>query len=415
VTASTVVLLSTLALAKKPPTGPDPDAVAAEEAATCAAGTVEGFRIVTGYATDPDPAQAVQLARADARKQALTTLCSGKSEGRCEIIGRHLDPWKVPYHNPLTQRACFHVGIKRTWIDDDRGDQQAFVRDLGTLAAAIHQAATDRPVALAPVLWARSGCVAGEAADAVHAELRNALGRLGGLTLVPEAGDSAVEIRLSLEPGATGVALTAAAVSPRGAGEVPLPGFSFPDDLFDLGADGGDCRFDDALGLTSGQRRGHTGLVVRMALGTEERRFCEGDRVTPELRVSRPATVKVFSVSRSGTALLVWPPAGETGLVQDRASLGPMDLVLTSTPGDEKLLAVAMPQGEPFAGLQDWTGLCRYPGDFTAGAYPDPAAASAATFSVLAWDDDHCLQRDVRPAGTAEIPPLPACPETWSP
>lgn len=393
--------------APEPAPAPTPDA--------CEAGTVEGFRIHTGFATDPDPDDAISGARADARKQAIEGLCAGKSESRCTAIRRHLEPWRTPHHDPDTGRACAHVGVNRSWIDDDRGDQQALVRDLHALAEAISAVADDRPVALSPVLWKRSGCVAGEAADAVHAELRNALGTVGGVTLLPEARTDAIEVRLSLEPGAGGVALTGEADVPGVAAASALPGATFPDDLFALGDARGDCRFDDALGLVDGRRAGPGGLTVRLTLGTAERRLCEGDRVEPAVSVSRPATVKVYSVARSGVGLLIWPMAGQNGEVDGSASLGPLDLTLSPEGGDEKLVAVAVPRGAPYTGQPDWNGLCAMPGTFDAGSMPTDSAASAATLTVLPWDADTCLARDVASRGAVTLPVLPTCPETWSP
>lgn len=404
-----VLLLVAGASAKKPPpapVGPAPDPYAAREAAACEKDTPENYQVHTGYGPGADAVTAIEEARREARKLALATVCSGKSESRCLVLGRHIEDWKQPFYNPSTQRACAHVAVNRQWLDDDTRDQQALSDALRDLADQAGEKAAGGLLWLEPPLWTSSGCAVGEVGSALLAELRNGLAGGGSVRLARE-GDRASTLQILLDARGDQVVLSASLREPGKAGEVPLKGFSFSADLFDLGAGGGDCRFDQELGLQNGQRVGKDGRTVRLGLpggGT----FCEGDRVEPVVVVDRPSVVRVFSVSRSGKAYLVWPPPGESGRVEQQASLGSFDLVPTPEGGAEKLVAVAAADPAGLGAISSWTAFCEVPA-FGASTTPAATAAGAATLEVLRHDADACLVRGVRRQPAAAIPEVPAC------
>lgn len=400
--------LALAAFARKPPpapVAPAPDPWAAQEAVACEKDTPENYQVHTGYASGADPTTAVEEARRAARKLALESVCSGKSASRCLVLGRHVEDWKQPFHNPSSGRACAHVAIHRQWLHDDTREQQALSDALKALAARAAEQVGQDLLWLEPPLWSSSGCAVGEVGSALVAELRNGLAGVGTVRLAA-SGDRATTMGVSLDARGDQVVLSASLRQPGRSGEIPLPGFSFSADLFDLGPGGGDCRFDQELGLEDGHRVGKDGRTVR--LGVPGATFCEGDRVEPVVVVDRPSVVRVFSVSRSGKAYLVWPPPGETGKVEQHVSLGSFDLVPTPEGGSEKLVAVAAADAAGLGIAAGWSGFCEVPA-FGASTLPASTAAGAATLEVLRFDADACLVRGVKSRPAAAIPQVGAC------
>lgn len=396
---------------KKPPatpSGPDPSAAAlAEEAKACVADVPENYQIHTGYASSADQTSALSGAIADAKRRALDAVCSGKSPTRCEVLARHVEAWKTPYWNPVSGRACAHVGVRRDYLDDDKGDQQRLSAEIARMGADLAGRVGATPLWIDPPTWAQSGCHAGPAAGSMVAELRNALAAAGTVKLATQA-EQAARVRLALDVRATEVVVTADLRTPRSAELTPLQGFTVPGDLFDLHTSSTDCRFDQELGLTAGQRPGSDGRTVRVTIPAEGT-YCEGDTVEPVVVVDRPSKVKVFSVARDGAAYLVWPPPGGDGVVSASASLGSMTLVRSTVEGDEKLVAIAVPVDASFGPSNPWTAFCKAPQVLTSAAWSGAAAAGAATFQVMRHDAATCLRRGVAPTATAALPDAPLC------
>lgn len=399
-----------LAHARKPVPDPAPDPAASakvEEDRACAADVPENYQIHTGYASGEGEAEAIAAALADARARALSTLCSGKSPTRCEILARHVEAWKLPYWNPVTHRSCAHVGVRRDFLDDDQGDQRRLSAEIARLGGDVAAKVGTTPVWIDPPTWTGSGCHAGPAGSAMVAELRNALATAGTVRIAT-ASDAATTVHLALDVRAAEVVVSAHLREKGKPGVLPLVGFTVAGDLFDLHEAGDDCWFDRELGLEAGQRPGRDGRVVRISLPGEGS-YCEGDSIQPQLVVDRPSVVKVFSVARDGTAFLVWPPPGSDGRVASAVSLGDMALVRSTVPGDEKLVAFAVAAGASAGATQSWTAFCRTPSALSASLWPADAAVGAATFEVLAADAPSCVQRRVRPLAPAGIPDAPVC------
>lgn len=407
-----VAALVAAAWAKKPPEpvpapAPDPAALAeAEEAKACAADVPENYQIHTGYAADPDQTEAITGAIEDAHRRVLDAVCSGKSPTRCEVLARHVENWKSPYWNPVSGRACAHAGVRRDYLDDDKGDQQRLAAAIAELGTRIAGKVTT-PLWIDPPTWTTSGCHAGPAGSAMVAELRNALASAGSVKLATQS-DTATRLHLSLDVRATEVVVSADLREPRATTVTPLPGFTVPGDLFELGEARADCRFDQELGLTAGTRAGNDGRTVRITL-PDDGAYCEGDRINPVVVVDRPSRVKVFSVARDGTAYLVWPPPNQDGVVQSTAPLGEMDLFRSTVEGDEKLVAISVPVGGSFGASQNWKAFCKAPAPLTAAAWSPTAAAGAATFVVQRYDAPACLRRGVIQRTMAAMPDVPLC------
>lgn len=393
--------------------GPSPEELAAAAAAAeaaCARDTPENFQIHTGVASDPDEATAVRTAISDARSRAITSLCAGKSAQRCLGLQRHLEGWKTPHYNPHTLKACAHVGVHRKYIDDLEGEQAQLERDVAKLAARIADKTSGRLITLAPPVWATSGCSAGEVGLALTSTLRNDLGT-HGLRLTEEGDRStkAVAVRIKLTPRTPDVVLSADLREPGKPGLLPLEGFDFAQDLFVTTEEQGDCRWDSDLGLVDGQRLGTGGHEVRVTLGTTSAQFCEGEQIEPRVQVNRPSVVKVYSIARDGEALLVWPPPGQDGRVDDVASLGEMNLVLLEGKGDEKLLAIAVPTGGSHGPAEGWTGFCKLGAAISAAHYPSGAAIGTSTYTVQPEGQGSCPSRPELRRLRNQMPTLPEC------
>lgn len=400
--------LAWFAEARKPAVEPMAAAHDAAEVEACARDVPEGFQIHTGYATDPDPATAIAGAQRDARGKALDALCAGKSEARCAVIRRHVEEWKTAFHHPISGRACAHVGVARQWIDDDRADLSALLDGLRDLAERVVTAVGPRPVVLAPVRWSVSGCDAGEVGVALHAELHDALARAGRPVVAPGTR-AAATVRASVDLVGAEVVLRVL-VDGIDAGALPIEGLRFPADLYAVDGAGGDCRLDRQLGLDGGQRAGAGGLRVWVDDGVEGT-VCDGESGEPVVTVSAPSRVKVWSVDRTGSAWLVWPPPGHDGAVEHTLALGRVTWHPPPAGGEERLLAVAVPKGQGFGPIDGWTGFCRHPATLDASAWPKAAAVGTSALTVLPWSAPACAQRALARPGPAPVPEVPICPE----
>jgi hypothetical protein len=400
------LLFSGTAVARKPKPSSPPvvDQQALEEQA-CQQKKVEGFQIRTGFFTHDDPAEAINGAKRAAKTAAIEVLCANRGEASCAILRKHIEDWGPTFYNPVTHRACAHAGIHRDWVDNDRGDQLALHRNIIGLAQQIRAKA--HLLKLEPPLWGGTGCSAGEVGAALLNELKNALA--DGQTRIADADAEATSVQLVLEPRGAEVTLSVSLREPGHRGELLLEGFAFAADLFKLDDSRGDCRFDQDLGLVAGKRLGAAG-EIGIDIGSRGV-FCEGEQVEPTVWVSRPSTVKVYSVSRSGQAILVWPPIGGDGVVERALPLGRMALTISPGGGDEKLVAVAMPLGSDFGDTEGWTAICMTPQPFSSRSYPRDASVGAATFTVLPFDANYCLTRNVVSQSAEPMKKYPTCPQ----
>jgi hypothetical protein len=378
------------AAAGRPKRGDDNVDVDLEEA--CPTTPPEGYRTWVGNASGPDKGAALKAAREDALAKAKDAACAGFGALRCAAIRRNMSDWKNGYWDPETGAACAAVALKKTWLDSLERDIEEFARNVDQLAVSVVPHLGDAPLRLEPAVW-NSGCAAGEVGAALSETLRNALAYPGSVRLVPDGATDpgAAVLRLKLTPSADEVILSAS-VQPAGeTALVPLGGFSFPLDVFDVAADEtGTCRSDRALGLMDGARVGEDGRRVWIAVASDSGLFCEGDHLEPIVMVSQPSRLRVYSVAHDGDAYLIWPPPGHGDRVDGRLSLGRVDLVALPEEGDERLLAVAAPAEGSLGVTNAWEGFCRVPGEFSEAFYPSGAAVGTRTFTVLPPGSGEC-------------------------
>jgi len=378
------------ASAAKPKRGEDNVGIDLEEA--CPTTPPEGFRTWVGNASGPDKGAALKSAREDALAKATEAACAGFGSLRCAAIRRNMSDWKNGHWDPETGAACAAVALKKTWLDSLERDIEEFARNVDQLAVSVVPHLGEAPLQLEAPVW-NSGCAAGEVGAALSETLRNALAYPGSVRLVPDGATDpgAAVLQLKLTPSADKVILSASIQPPGETALVPLGGFSFPLDVFEVDADEeGTCRSDQALGLVDGARVGADGRRVWIAITSDRGLFCEGEQLEPIVMVSQPSRLRVYSVAHDGDAYLIWPPPGHPDRVDGRVSLGKVDLVALPEEGDERLLAVAAP-AEGNLGMTDaWEGFCRVPGVFSEALYPSGAAVGTRTFTVLPPGSGEC-------------------------
>jgi hypothetical protein len=336
-----------------------------------------GYRIVVGYASGPR-AKAIEAAREKALANA-ESLYAGqltplqRAAFREQVFDWSDDNWKAG-------TACFKLAIDNAAFTADEAELAALTAQLRTLGAAVGSRAVDVE---APV-WDQSGC----AADIGGAIRTTLLSEMHGATVT--SGAARLSIRL-------------AALADRVQGSatldgVAIGGVSFPLTLFRLEpGEVGRCAGNAALRLASDDRKGSSGLSVRVRLTDHRGEACEGEADSPAVTTSGPARVQVYSVDQSGGGHYIglWSVPGEL-------SLGTGWLTPMAEGGDERLVAVAVPAKVSFGRTESWGDTyCRLTAPFDASSFPPEAAIGTTTFIVHPGGTHGCPVAKPTPADTA--------------
>ena len=298
-------------------------------------------------------------------------------------------------------RACFTLQIPRKWADIEYL-QQEFRSDLRSLGMQIAARHGGVPVRVEPPTWAESQCSVGGAGEVLVSELAGAFGPVG---LRVQGGDPlSPSIRVILARSGEQLDMVTTHVAPDGA-ESRFPPIRFFPELYGLEGDQeASCRWDRELGLAEGHRRGADDRSVRVVIPNNTGEFCEGDRMEPMVVVDRPSRVRVFSVERDGTALVIWPYLpSQDDRVERTLSLGQAQVQRPKI-GEERLVAVAIPAEEDFGDTAAWRA-CKWPSPFDNTAFGEGSAVGSVGFLVAPEGTEGCPQ-DV---SLVPIPELPVC------
>ena len=403
--------LATAALAGPPPPPGEPPA---QDTCNDLLTPPPGWRVHVEEATG---SEALGDARRAARQALFDKLCGADSRlgrNRCARIREQISDWKgrVTRRSPRKE-ACATAAIPERFLWELDEEDRQLTHGLYRLAADVLDLLPgERPAVQAlSARWA-TGCSARALGEGLLARLLSRMAARGeGLRIVPQnvyEQDAAI-LALSVHPSARGELMVMARLHlPGEDAPTVLEGVRFADDLFDFEtADQEACAPD-----TIGGDRGPLRPRIRVVAGGGE--ACEGEWIEPVLEVARPARVQVFSVSPGGLAYRIWPPPGGDGLVEDTLSLGPAQLVLVDEYPDSRLVAVAVPSGEPFPGSEDWSGFCRVPGRFDAAALAPSGSGAEITYgrhiSVISRSDPSCVGGASPPDSEQSVAALEAAP-----
>lgn len=375
-----------------------------------------GFRFEPGYATGASEAEALDAARESAKQALMDKLgCAGKpawADEYCDAIRMNVDPWSgnARQGRGRTWEACATAALHEDHLKILSTAAAQLDLDMAVLASTVTSAAKGRTLAFMSPTWA-SGCAAGDEGATLVTSLRRSFGHLqdpptllvgGGAELGPDAR----RLLLRLDEQRGKVVATASLVDPTSCTEQPVGSLTFPSVLLDI-PDGsaGRCATDPLLGTTA---RGICAgpLAVEVDVPTRDGVLCPGEVLSPVVRVSQPARVQVFSVTADGTSTLIFPMDGASDLVQDELSLGAFDAVYEEGAGEERLLAVAVPDGQAFGLTRSWKGWCQVPGSWRSDLVPGSAAIAASTYAVLAPGHGDCARG---PAVIYRHDPPPRC------
>ncbi len=342
-----------------------------------------GYEYEIGFGSGRDEAEARANAQDDAEQRLLGKVCAGLPQARCDGIHRTIRPWKSDAYDKRARSACAVVAFPRSALERMEAEARQLEADLIAMASEVAAHGDGALHHQAPV-W-KNGCAASSIGEYLQTVLDGQLGRSGAALVRDErqARDHDVpRFRLELAPGPAGVTVAGYLHRTGVVGEIAVPGPDFALDLFGVEADeGGDCLDDPALGLARGHRTGAGDLTLQVDLPSGRNLFDDGEHIEPTLAVDRPARVKVFSVLPDGRAWLVWPASGD-GMIRDgSASIGD-GMVLATDLGDERIVAVAVADGESFGSADRWSGFCRVEGAFSTDLFPSSAAIGTATYSV---------------------------------
>jgi hypothetical protein len=347
-----------------------------------------GYIVEIGYGQGDSKAVALEQARQAAREALLESVCAPLTEIRCNGVRRAVRTWDGEEgersrfdRRRNSHHACAVVALEQSVLDQMEREAAALDREIAAMAGRVAQADVTLLRHEAPI-WNLDGCGAGVVGDTLWQRFNNALGEVR-LDLGDTASVSASRFRMSLSGTSESVVVGGYLEQPGVEGAVSIEGPTFNLDLFGIEErdEAVDCRSDRALGLDGGSRVGQDGLRVRIELPEGRNTFCEGEEITPAVRVNQPARVQVYSVLRDGTAHLVWPYRG-AGKVDGAEELFTGNVLADEAAGDESLVAVAVPLSGDFGTSRGWLGYCLASEDFGAVFYPPGAAVHRVAYTV---------------------------------
>ncbi len=364
---------------------------------TVIGGLGPGTRWISGVGTEAvakapraREAEAEALIRADnnARDDLRARVCVGLTDYDCASVMSGAHPgMQGAVLNADRTLACAIWGIPEPF--ERAPSQRAAEAQVNALAKTLGGALASS--AASPVLLesvtTTDGCAVPELA-ALSFRIRNALPSVGFVDAGAPRTD-ARRVRLEVSEVGTDLQVNASVVAPdgtaRAAGQAVFPRAAYQLDALPSGS----CIADRVLGLSGGRRTGAAGLQVAVSIraGADQTpdSLCSGQSFSLDLNTSAPARVHVYSVTPDGSAVHVWPEPSGSGRLTGTQSLGTF-AAAPSPGGDERILAVAVPEGAPMGPIDAHRGFCRVDG-FSAATIPADAAVASVTWHIDARPD----------------------------
>jgi hypothetical protein len=333
-------------------------------------------------------AEALIRANDNARADLRARVCVGLTDYDCASVMSGAHPgMHGPVLNADRTLACAIWGILEPF--ERAPSQRAAEAQVSALATTLGGAlagGADSPVLLESVTT-NDGCAVPELA-ALGFRIRNALPGVSFVDAsVPRA--DARRVRLEVSESGADLQVNASVVAPdgtaRAAGQAVFPREAYGLDALPRGT----CIADRVLGLSGGRRAGAGGLQVALSIRAGDDQtpdsLCAGQSFSLEMNASAPARIHVYSVTPDGSAVHVWPEPAGSGRLTGTQSLGTF-AAAPSPGGDERIVAVAVPEGAPKGPLDAHRGFCRVNG-FSAATIPADAAVASVTWRIDARAD----------------------------
>ena len=324
-------------------------------------------------------------ARRDAREQLRAKVCGGLADPRdCDAEMAHLLQKEEVYEE---RYACAVMAVEAKLLGTSTAEGRAnhALVSLGQAVRAGLNAAGAQGAVSLDIVRTPEGCSA-VGLEAARSQVASAL---TGELVASEASSAGVW-QVKLEASQVGPQLLQIAArlvdpaDPSGARSRPVAqSAQFPASAF------GEVKLTGACAAPMKARSGAGGLTVQISMPTK---LCAGERFQPVLEVSQPARVQVWSVAGDGSALLLVPGddghgGRESGKWTGRRPLMESQAFPGNVPGDEMLVAVALPESVPVSAgaLPPNCKVAR----FDASRIPAGAAVAVQSWRVLD-DPGHC-------------------------
>lgn len=362
-------------------------------------------------------AVALQDARDEARQRLRDRTCAGMAPDspRCTYLQRHMLEFTWGW-DEKAKLACTIYSIERKYEDSYETDTMAFREELLRLADSIAEGTGTVPLDIDKPTWP-AGCVASAGLPIISA-LRASLARHSNVRLVANdrREDGANHLHLNLVMVGSSLQVDAVLTDANRL-DRPIGGFTIPADLLSVtDEEARECASDAALGLKNGEKLGAEELRVGVDLETSDGFACEGSPINATIWVSRPARVRIYSVLPDQRTWLVWPPLGSpferamqgTVLLEGESALIPIRL---PDGAEERLVAVAVPEGQSFGPTEGWQAYCRSSRPMGPTLYPSQTAAlGVAGYKTLGPGEGRCGKAPYAlPDVEAQLEAAPLC------
>lgn len=394
-------------------TGPSP--------CTVIGGLGPGTRWLSGVGTVPISREGAGARAATAEANALTTAderaradlqaraCVGWSDSDCALVMRGaVQGMGAPWFDSTRGVACSIWGLPGGPTDNSPSQRTAEAA-IDALSQAIGGALGQGEPVLLESATTADGCAVPELA-ALNFRIRNGL---PGVRFADASMPSTDARRVRLDVSEAGPNLQVAASVIAADGYARPAGLAlFPEAAYGLSAlPVGVCSSDRSLGLMGGRRIGAAGLQVDLRVRADGDRtpdsLCYGQGFSLEVATSEPARVHIYSVAPDGRALHVWPEPPGSGRLTGTQSVG--TFVAAPYPvGDERILAVAVPDSAPLNALDAHHGFCRTE-RFSGATIPTGAAVASVTWRLDTREDVCAASSWDRQALAEALASLPDC------
>lgn len=367
-----------------PSSGPDPGFTVTCPQLTLRS-TVADY--VRGYGRGSDATAAFDAARANAMRAMREKLRDAHSTTVFRAYMRNFNLTLGPRHyDRATGQACIIGILEKSGVPDQmRAATTDFEQKLAALARAVND--KTRPLdtlKIEPPQWG----VGGDAGQLGHSLYTHIQGAFEERALVEARARYTLGGRLAPTQGGDRCKLIPQLKDRQGR-LTPLASIEFDARVLNARCEA-PKRFehpfiaDEFIQTPGGDRLGSDGLQVVFTTVTPDHLICGGELFDLKIYTDRPADVRLYSVAADGRVMFGWPQQRVDGEVS-------LESIATRLEGEQgyRIVAVAVPAGEPFGGFRPDTyvgapGGCLGRGGLRAADFPKYAAIATYSHGVLA-------------------------------